>query len=58
MYRSDVEKQIKFLSEKFDYIAIKLPAFLKENNTAVPNSNLQQIIDFILNLLTKKRNYN
>lgn len=49
-YRKDLIDQIKFLNERFDYIAIKLPAFISDDNS--PNIKFNGYIQSIINWIS------
>jgi hypothetical protein len=49
---NEVETQIKELDKNFDYMAIKLPAFTKDN---LYNNPIPQIIDWIYRLINKPK---
>jgi len=59
-FRDDVEQQVKSLDATFDYIAIKLPAFLSGRTTLFDsgisfNTLVQRIIDWIVQHLTRAK---
>jgi hypothetical protein len=58
MYRAEVEAQIKSLDDKFDYMAIKLPAFLSAQppvTSIVFNNSIQKIINWIVQYLGENK---
>jgi hypothetical protein len=59
-FRDDVEKQIKSLNSAFNYIAIKLPAFMSSGATifdskVIFNPLIQRIISWINSYLTQSK---
>jgi len=58
-FPSEVEQQIKSLDASFNYVAIKLPAFLSGKNTfdsnIIFNPRIQQIINWIIQHLTRAK---
>ncbi len=58
-YVEDVMLQIEKLNKAFEYLAIKLPAFIPEtgvfNNKIIFNTKIQQILDLICQKITNKK---
>ena len=58
-YLEDVEKQIAQLNSVFDYISIKLPAFLNLNDnlsgSLIFNSSISKILDFLYEHVSGKK---